>query len=193
MLSEIICSAAFLAACPYVVNLSPGTKSRTSRPSTIPSEASGFGADTKLRYPTAGEANPRVGLGILDVAGGGAMPIDLGFWRPIEPLVTRVQWTPDGTELFFQIQDRAQTRVVMMAASAADGALREVFTEESPCWVEPGRDVVWLQGGESFQPTPGIYQSQHEWRRLLGARPGGHLAHGNGQPGQVEQYDSHLR
>ncbi len=117
---------------------------------TIPSEASGFGADTKLRYPTAGEANPCVGLGILDVAGGGTTPIDLGFWQPIDPLVTRVQWTPDGTELFFQIQDRAQTRVVMMAAAAADGALREVFTEESPCWVEPGRDVVWLQGGASF-------------------------------------------
>lgn len=156
---------------------------------TIPSEASGFGPDEKLRYPTAGETNPRVGLGILDAAGGGTVPVDLGFWRPIDPLVTRVQWTPDGTELFFQIQDRAQTRVVMMAAAAADGALREVFTEESPCWVEPGRDVVWLGGGESFLWPSERDGFEHLYRYTLGGELLGQLTSGEFEIDRVLEVD----
>ncbi|MDA0375578.1 MAG: DPP IV N-terminal domain-containing protein [Planctomycetota bacterium] len=156
---------------------------------TIPNEASGFGADTKLRYPTAGETNPRVRLGVLDVAGGGSMPIDLGLWRAIDPLVTRVQWTPDGSELFFQVQDRAQTRVVMMAASAGDGALREVFTEESPCWVEPGRDVVWLGGGESFLWPSERDGYEHLYRYTLGGELLGQVTRGEFEVDRVLDVD----
>jgi dipeptidyl-peptidase-4 len=137
----------------------------------IPKDDDGRGLHQVLRYPTAGERNPVVGLGVVDVAGGEPRWFDLGQWQPDDPLIVRVNWHPSGEEVFFQVQDRAQTWMEMVAGDAADGALRTVFREDSSCWVEPGRDPVWLAGGAEF-----LWPSERDgYEHLYRYRRGGEL------------------
>src|SRR5690606_1865742 len=65
-------------------------------------------------------------------------------------LVVRVTWHPSGDELWFQIQDREQRWLEMVAADSATGELRSVVREDSPCWVEAGPEPIWIAGGAEF-------------------------------------------
>ncbi|MDE2905142.1 MAG: DPP IV N-terminal domain-containing protein, partial [Acidobacteriota bacterium] len=46
-------------------------------------------------YPKAGDTNPVVRLGIVRAAGGATTWADLSGYRPSDPLVVNVDWTPD--------------------------------------------------------------------------------------------------
>ncbi|MBI5852634.1 MAG: DPP IV N-terminal domain-containing protein [Planctomycetes bacterium] len=116
----------------------------------IPDDRPGGALHEEIRYPRAGEANPIVDLGVVDVAGGGVRWFDLAAWQHDDPLVVRVTWHPSGKELFFQVQDREQRWLEMVAGDSATAAMRTVFREDSPCWVEASSEPVWLRGGEEF-------------------------------------------
>ncbi|MCC6783825.1 MAG: DPP IV N-terminal domain-containing protein [Planctomycetes bacterium] len=116
----------------------------------IPNDRPGQALHEEIRYPRAGEANPIVDLGVVDVAGGDVRWFDLGQWLHDDPLVVRVTWHPSSDELFFQVQDREQRWLTVVAGNAADAGQRVVFREDSPCWVEAASEPVWLRGGEEF-------------------------------------------
>ncbi|MBK8978549.1 MAG: S9 family peptidase [Planctomycetes bacterium] len=116
----------------------------------IPNDRPGRAVAEHIRYPLAGEPNPIVALGIADVGGGPVRWVDMGEWRQADPLIVRVTWRPDGSEVFYQVQDREQRWLRMLAADATTGGYRPVFMEGSPCWVEPGVEPLFLKGGEEF-------------------------------------------
>jgi len=105
------------------------------------------------KYPKAGDPNPTVQLGVVTVdsvdsvdSKGGVRWIDLGVDPAEEPLVVRVEWTPDA-RLSFQVQDRIQTWLDLVLADPHTGATQRILRETSPAWVERGRSPRWLADG----------------------------------------------
>ncbi|HET9444461.1 MAG TPA: DPP IV N-terminal domain-containing protein, partial [Acidimicrobiales bacterium] len=104
----------------------------------------GAGAQEDHHYPFAGAENARVRLGVVP-AGGGAEPVwaDLGEgWE----YLARVDWlAPDV--LVAQVENRAQTRLDVLAVDPATGASRVLLTEKGDPWVNLHSLLRPLGGG----------------------------------------------
>ncbi len=101
-------------------------------------------------YPKAGDPNPHVDLGVVDVRGGAMRWFDLSRYGNQELLISRVQWHPGSGEVYFQVQDRVQSWLDLLAGDPRDGRVRVVIEERSDCWVEADANPHWLDGGKSF-------------------------------------------
>ena len=99
------------------------------------------------RYPAAGTANAAVSLWVMDADGGHAMQVDLGGDADI--YVARVDWAPDGKTLYVQRQNRAQTRLDMLAVDPATGHAHVLFTEHAAegSWINLSDDYRFLRDG----------------------------------------------
>jgi dipeptidyl-peptidase-4 len=86
------------------------------------------------RYPAAGEKNPVVRAGILDIAT--KRTAWLSWPSGAERYLGRFKWSADGKALWLQALDREQKRLSLVRADARTGALAEVVSETSPAWIE---------------------------------------------------------
>ncbi|MGE3172710.1 MAG: DPP IV N-terminal domain-containing protein [Planctomycetota bacterium] len=115
-----------------------------------------------VNYPKAGEPNPNVWLCVAPAGGGPITRFDVSEYPDADRLIVRVTWAPDGKEVFFQVQDRAQTWLDLLAGDVATGKVRRVFRETSDCWVEPGPEPRWIDGGAAF-----LWESERSGYRHL--------------------------
>jgi dipeptidyl-peptidase-4 len=109
----------------------------------------------EFRYPRAGTANARVRFGIVGRGGGAATWIDLdgAAW----PYVDRVIWPQHGP-LTLVVQNRAETKLAVLAVDEQTGKTRTLLTESDPAWIDitpfeqvPGRALpAWLPDGSGF-------------------------------------------
>ena len=100
------------------------------------------------RYPAAGTDNAVVDLYIIDPDGGNKVKVDLGF--DLDIYVARVDWAPDGSTIYVQRQDRAQTKIDVLAVDPATGASRIWFTEKaarSDYWINLSDNYRFLKDG----------------------------------------------
>lgn len=98
-------------------------------------------------YPKAGDPNPTVKLGVARVAGGESEWVDLGSYAPAEFLVVNVDWTPDATQVVYQVQNREQTWLDLNLADAVTGTPKTVLRETTKAWVNENGNPVWLKDG----------------------------------------------
>ena len=98
-------------------------------------------------YPKAGDANPVVRLGIVRAAGGPTTWADLSGYRPSDPLVVDVDWTPDSARVVFQVQDREQTWLDLVLADPNGGSVETVLRETTEAWVNANGPPLWLADG----------------------------------------------
>lgn len=84
------------------------------------------------RYPFAGEANARVRLGVVSVAGGDPVWMDLEYGEDI--YLARIFWWPNG-DLGAEILNRPQTRLDLVRFAITTGQRTTVLTETSDHWV----------------------------------------------------------
>jgi dipeptidyl-peptidase-4 len=86
------------------------------------------------RYPRAGTKNPVVRAGILD------LKTKKTAWITVpgagEHYLGRFQWSTDGKALWFQALSRDQHHLSVLRADAATSAVREMWAETSPTWIE---------------------------------------------------------
>jgi dipeptidyl-peptidase-4 len=101
-------------------------------------------------YPKAGDPNPVAALGIARVRGGDLRWFDLRHYGTQELLIVRVQWHPDASEVYFQVQDREQRWLDLLAGDPRNGKVRVVLRETSPCWIEVDAEPFWFDDGKSF-------------------------------------------
>ncbi len=101
-------------------------------------------------YPKAGDANPEVSLGVVPVRGGEPLYFDLSHYGTQDLLISRVAWHPDGSEVYFQVQDRQQTWLDLLAGKVGEARPRLVLHEGSDCWVEAKFNPHWLADGDQF-------------------------------------------
>ncbi|MFM7274684.1 MAG: DPP IV N-terminal domain-containing protein, partial [Gammaproteobacteria bacterium] len=99
------------------------------------------------RYPAAGTPNASVQLFVMKPDGSARVSVDLGAEQDI--YLARVNWSPDGKTLYVQWQDRAQTRLDLLAVDPDTGAARLLFTEKAApkSWITLGDDYRFLKDG----------------------------------------------
>ncbi len=100
------------------------------------------------RYPVAGSANAAVDLFVMDPDGGNRVKVDLGEESDI--YVARVDWAPDGSALYVQRENRAQTVLDMLEVDPATGTSEVLFTERAAredYWVNLSDNYKWLDDG----------------------------------------------
>ncbi|BBC72429.1 peptidase S9 [Altererythrobacter sp. B11] len=99
------------------------------------------------RYPAAGTPNADVSLFVIDPDGGNRVQVDLGTDKDI--YLARVDWAPDGSALYVQRLDRAQTRLDMLKVDPATGASSVLFSEEAAPghWINLSDNYRFLKDG----------------------------------------------
>jgi len=95
------------------------------------------------RYPVAGSANAIVDLFVMDPDGGNRVKIDLGPDPDI--YVARVDWAPDGSAIYVQRQNRAQTVLEMLKVDPRTGASQVWFTEKA------ARPDYWINLSDNYR------------------------------------------
>ncbi len=85
------------------------------------------------RYPQAGTANARVRLGVVPVAGGDTTWLPTGVG---EGYLARMGWTPEGSELWFEVLDRDQNRLELRVGRVGGSTSRRLLMEQSDTWVD---------------------------------------------------------
>ena len=99
------------------------------------------------RYPVAGSANALVSLYVMKPDGSARVEVDLGANRDI--YLARVDWAKDGATLYVQREDRAQTRLDMLAVDPATGRARVLFSETAApnSWINLTDNYRFLRDG----------------------------------------------
>ncbi|MGI8638553.1 MAG: S9 family peptidase, partial [Pyrinomonadaceae bacterium] len=100
-------------------------------------------------YPQAGDPNPFVKLGFVNVRTAAPKFADTSKYKPEDFLIVRVGWTPDSRAIIYQAQNREQTFLDVNAADM-DGKTTTVFTEKSPAWVEVIDNPMFLKDGTAI-------------------------------------------
>jgi dipeptidyl-peptidase-4 len=99
-------------------------------------------------YPKAGDPNPLVTLGVINATGGETRWIDTSKYQPADLLIVRVAWTPDGSKVVYQAQNREQTFLDLNFANSQDGKSNVILHEgESRPWVDVLDNPTWLKDG----------------------------------------------
>ena len=99
------------------------------------------------RYPVAGSSNALVSLYVMKPDGSGPVKVDLGPDPDI--YLARVNWAPGGKVLYVQRENRAQTRLDLVAVDPVTGAAKVLFTETAApgSWINLSDDYRFLNDG----------------------------------------------
>ena len=99
------------------------------------------------RYPVAGSPNAVVSLYVMKPDGTARVQVDLGTDHDI--YLARVDWAPDGQTLYVQRENRAQTRLDLLAVDPATGASQVLLSEQAAprSWINLSDNYRLLKDG----------------------------------------------
>jgi len=110
------------------------------------------------KYPTSGDVNPKVRIGVLELSTGRTAWMETG---DLDQYLARVAWTPDGGAVAIQALSRSQARLDLLRCSAGDGRCGTLVTESWPTWVNLADDLRFLPDGRF------LWGSERSGRRRL--------------------------
>ena len=99
------------------------------------------------RYPKAGNANPSVKLGIVEVGSDKTAWMDqaaAGY-----EYILGVKWLPDNRAVAVQTTNRLQTRLDLWLVARGTGAAKLVLSDVDEAWVNQ-KELQFLDGGKKF-------------------------------------------
>ena len=111
------------------------------------------GSLSETRYPKAGQTNPQVKIGIVDLAASlrgteGAVTISWADFNPADDQYFGIPfWGPDSQEFFIARMPRLQNTIDLYAVSVADGSKRHVYHETYETWLNWFDGVVFTDNG----------------------------------------------
>ena len=107
------------------------------------------GSLSETRYPKAGQTNPQVRIGIVDlelVGHDGYLT-----WADFDPTLDQYFgipfWGPDSKEFFIARMPRLQNTIDLYAVNVADGSKRHVYNETYKTWLNWFDGVVFTDKG----------------------------------------------
>jgi dipeptidyl-peptidase-4 len=121
-------------------------------------------------YPKAGDPNPLVRLGIVPVIGGETRWVNLSKYSGGEFLIVNVSWTPDGSRVVYQVQNREQSWLDVNIVTTSGDAPNTMLRETTKAWVDPIGPPVWLKDG-AFLWLSDRSGWRHLYRYKFGAEP----------------------
>lgn len=117
------------------------------------------GHQTLTRYPKAGQTNPSVKVGIVDIISGEKVWADFDYTQ--DQYFGTPFWGKDSKELYVSWEPRRQNILDLYAVQVEDGSMRHVYHEEYPTWVE------WIEG--MIFTDKGLYMARNfetGWEQL---------------------------
>ncbi len=113
----------------------------------------------KQRYPRAGEANPIVSVGVLELDSNALRWLDTG--SETDQYLARVEWSRDGKRILIHRLNRAQNHLELLTCEAGGTRCEVLLEERSDSWIDLGNDYSFLADGRI------VWSSDRDgWRRL---------------------------
>ena len=103
------------------------------------------GSLSETRYPKAGQTNPQVQIGIVDLDSNETTWAD--FNASDDQYFGIPFWGPDSQEFFIARMPRLQNTIDLYAVSVADGSKRHVYNETYKTWLNWFEGVVFTDKG----------------------------------------------
>ena len=105
------------------------------------------GALSETRYPKAGQTNPEVQIGIIDIT----VDEPSVVWADFDPKADQYFgipfWGPDSQEFFIARMPRLQNTLDLYAVSVGDGSKRHVYNETYTTWIDWISEVIFTDKG----------------------------------------------
>ena len=113
------------------------------------------GSLSETRYPKAGQTNPQVRIGVVDLTdecvGCPMRCEDAITWADFDPTLDQYFgipfWGPDSKEFFIARMPRLQNTIDLYAVNAEDGSKRHVYNETYKTWLNWFDGVVFTDNG----------------------------------------------
>ena len=99
-------------------------------------------------YPKPGDPNPKVKMGIADLATGKTTWLKTD--ENTDQYIAWPSWTPDSRKLMIQVLNRDQNDMKFILADVTTGDFSEVYTESRPTWVDFFEDIYIMNDGSGF-------------------------------------------
>lgn len=99
-------------------------------------------------YPKPGDSNPKVRMGIADVASATTVWVKTDYSS--DQYIAWPFWTPDSRKLAVQILNRDQNHLQIILAEAVTGNYTTIYDESNKTWVEFREDVYVMKSGSGF-------------------------------------------
>ena len=98
---------------------------------------------TKYGYPQPGTTNSAVKIGVVSAQGGATKWMDLPG-DPRNHYVPRMEWAGNAKELIIEYLNRLQNTNQVLLANAQTGAVKTLFEDKDPAWVDYVRSFDWV-------------------------------------------------
>lgn len=98
------------------------------------------------RYPKAGQANPKVRLGIVAIASAATTWIDCGDYE----YLARFNWLPNSRAIAVQTLNREQSHLKLLLADKQTGKSRLLLEEKSPTWINLHDSLYFFKSSDRF-------------------------------------------
>jgi dipeptidyl-peptidase-4 len=124
-------------------------------------EADGIhGLIEALHYPKPGDPNPKVKMGIADVASTKTTWVKTD--SSIDQYIAWPFWTPDSKKLAIQVLNRDQNDMRIILADPSTGDFSQIYNEKRKTWIEFYEDIYVMKNGSGF-----ILKSyRNDWENL---------------------------
>jgi dipeptidyl-peptidase-4 len=111
-------------------------------------------------YPKPGDPNPKVKMGIADIATTKTVWVKTDY--SIDQYIAWPFWTPDSKKLAIQILNRDQNDLKIILADPATGDFSQIYNETRKSWVEFYETTYVMENGSGF-----ILKSyKNDWENL---------------------------
>ena len=101
---------------------------------------------TTQRYPKVGEKNPRVRVGMIDLAS--TKTIWVSIDTSTYEYIIRINWLPDGKRLCVRTMNRLQTELDLYFVDCETGSATQVLKDTDEGWVNISDDLYFLKDGK---------------------------------------------
>ena len=105
------------------------------------------GSLSETRYPKAGQTNPEVQIGIIDIHAAEPSVIWADFDPKSDQYFGIPFWGPDSKEFFIARMPRLQNTLDLYAVNVEDGSKRHVYNETYKTWIDWISEVIFTDKG----------------------------------------------
>lgn len=99
-------------------------------------------------YPKAGDPNPKVKMGIADIATGKTTWVKTDY--SVDQYIAWPFWTPDSKKLAVQVLNRDQNDLQILLADPSTGDFAKIFEEINKTWLEIHEDIYVMNNNTGF-------------------------------------------
>ena len=111
-------------------------------------------------YPKPGDPNPKVKMGIADLASGKTTWVKTDY--NVDQYIAWPFWTPDSKKLAIQIVNRDQNAIKIILADPSSGDFTVIYNDSRKTWVEFYDDIYVMKNGTGFI----VRSPRNDWENL---------------------------